>query len=272
MFKLIWSAVPPATSTLSMCVIPSNPCKPFNWVETLTLIGSNVIWPMLKFAMAREFPTRRNSAMSELVRLASKKKWAYQTIEWKAYSLKAEKAGCAESGEVRFALLMTISMIPLVSASPRTWIEDDEAPRGFPLVSKGDQMLWGIIYRRKSRNDVIAPCDVKIVLNFTDGKTEPKGKFCRGISISKFCLKADLRSDACTELLAAPGAHGVSWEKKSARSPISMERMGSMGTNDLKGTSRSSAMSPSESHWITLPSFWRVERPRAWIGVISPFR
>jgi hypothetical protein len=92
----------------------------------------------------------------------------------KICSLKAEKAGCAGSGLEIFVLAMTISIFPLVSASPRTWIEDDEAPRGFPHVSNGDQMLRGIIYRRESRNGVIISCDVEIILNLTNGKTEPE--------------------------------------------------------------------------------------------------
>ena len=49
--------------------------------------------------------------------------------------LKAEKAGCWGSGQLRFVPVMTISIVPSVSVSPRTSIEDVDAPRGFSSIN-----------------------------------------------------------------------------------------------------------------------------------------
>ena len=63
--------VPPTTSTFSMLVKPFKPLKPSRLVDTFTLIGFSVIWPMLVLAMAIAFPSSRKSADSRFVRFAS---------------------------------------------------------------------------------------------------------------------------------------------------------------------------------------------------------
>jgi hypothetical protein len=60
--------VPPRRSTLSIFVIPFNPCNPSKLVDTFTLIGLSVLCPMLVFATAYELPTRRKSASGRVVR------------------------------------------------------------------------------------------------------------------------------------------------------------------------------------------------------------
>ena len=61
-----------SSSTLLIIVNPLSPCKPFKKVDTLTLMPSRVIWPILMFATARDWPTNRNSAMEELVNFWSR--------------------------------------------------------------------------------------------------------------------------------------------------------------------------------------------------------
>lgn len=58
---------PPKTSTFPIVVYFFRPCRPFRLVDTFTLIGSNVIWPILVLETARELPTSRNSMTVESV-------------------------------------------------------------------------------------------------------------------------------------------------------------------------------------------------------------
>lgn len=68
-------------------------------------------------------------------------------------------------------------------------------------------------------------------------RLNPKGSSGRDYERPSIAFASHLRSDARTELLAAPGVQGVSGENASAMSPMSMVRIGSIGTKDLKGTS-----------------------------------
>ena len=59
------------TSTVSIVVDPFNPCKPFRVVDTFTAMLSSVIWPILRFATARDVPTKKKSATFAFVNSVS---------------------------------------------------------------------------------------------------------------------------------------------------------------------------------------------------------
>lgn len=94
MARVIPEEVPPVTSTLLIVVIPLSPWRPLREVDTLNLIGSSVSWPMLMFAMARDWPIRRNPASLEVVSSSSKESVSIERFYCPDDVLKDENAEC----------------------------------------------------------------------------------------------------------------------------------------------------------------------------------